>query len=57
MAQSEEKDYTINKSILLNWKNVSDENENLPIQKLGSGIEARTTGEYKLVRQKNINNN
>ena len=55
MAQSEEKDYTINKSILLNWLNVSD--ENLPIKELGAWIEARTKGEYKLIRQKNINNN
>jgi hypothetical protein len=55
MAQSEEKDYTINKSILLNWLNVSD--EKLPIKELGAWIEARTKGEYKLIRQKNINNN
>ena len=55
MAQSKEKDYTINKSILLNWLNVSD--ENLPIKDLGAWIEARTNGEYKLIRQKNINNN
>ena len=53
MAQSEEKEYIINKSILLNWLNVSDENS--PIKELGAWIEARTNGEYKIIRQKNNN--
>ena len=55
MAQSEEKEYTINRSLLLNWISVSD--ENLPIKELGAWIGARTNGEYKIIRQKNINNN
>ena len=54
IKNAEEPDYTINKSILLNWLNASD--ENLPIKELGAWIEARTKGEYKLIKQKNINN-
>ena len=50
MAQSEEKDYTINKSILLNWLNVSD--EKLPIKELGAWIEAKTNGKYNILKNK-----
>jgi len=53
--QPEEKDYAINKSLLLSWLNASD--KKLPIMELGRWIDAKTKGGYKLVRQKNINNN
>ena len=55
MMQPEEKDYAINKSLLLSWLNASD--KKLPIMELGRWIDAKTKGGYKLVRQKNINNN
>ena len=59
-----DKEYTINKSILLNWLYSAD--KDLSIVELGKWIEARTQGKYTLVKKeqkvdsveiaKNLNN-
>ena len=47
--KSIDKEYTINKSILLNWLYSAD--KELSIVELGRWIEARTEGKYILVKQ------
>ena len=54
MAQSKEKDYTIDKSMLINWLGALE--EKIPVSDLVAWIEVRTNGEYRIIRQKNTNN-
>ena len=54
MAQSKEKDYTIDKSMLINWLGALE--EKIPVSDLVAWIEARTNGKYKILRQNNMNN-
>jgi len=49
MAKTNTKEDTINKSLLLNCLSVSD--ENIPVSDLGAWIEAKTNGEYKLIKE------
>jgi hypothetical protein len=50
---NKETQYTINKSLLLNWLYSAD--KDLSLEELGRWIEAKTDGTYKLVRNNDTN--
>jgi hypothetical protein len=47
-----DKEDTINKSLLLNWLYSSD--KDLPLEELGKWIAAKTDGKYSLVKNSNV---
>jgi len=49
MTQSEKKEDTINKSLLLNWLYASD--KNLPIEELKRWLKGNTNGRYTIVKK------
>lgn len=48
MIQPNDKEGTINKSLLLNWLYASD--KNVPIEELGKWLEGNTSGKYSIVK-------
>ena len=52
LKMQNDKEDTINKSLLLNWLYSSD--KDLPLEELGKWIAAKTDGKYSLVKNSNV---